>query len=363
MFHQRAALSISALSKNYSRSCICRHLPMNRRFAPIVPKLPPSRSALINDRYFTFRYLTTSDIGMERGDPLAEGVPGLKLWDRTKVERDVARRARYVSKLSKFLIESANLPADLKEYLETATDEEILADLIRPISWETDAGPLSTLLEEVKRHLVLFGSTKGIAASDAEKVVGALHLEAWTVATRPGRARKSVQGGRSSRCAPRRPRQRDGRDPPKVAEPTGPIRYPFELPFYVSYIADNVPTLGSNFLLAGRDTLTNRRRSQDLSSIVGSSHRLSRMPRRSADGRGARRGKTRCSGVSLASIMVSSRPVARRSAGEKRSAKRICPASSKSIRPASTAARDERPAADHCRHRAARRRSRTASTA
>jgi hypothetical protein len=121
---------------------------------------------------------------MERGDPLGEGVPGLELWERSKLERDAARQARYVSKLRAFLIESPNLPADLKEYLGTATDGEILANLIRPISWETDAGPLLTLLEEVKRRLVLFGSTKAIAARDAENVVGALHLEAWTVATR-----------------------------------------------------------------------------------------------------------------------------------------------------------------------------------
>jgi predicted phosphohydrolase len=121
---------------------------------------------------------------MEQGDPLGQGVPGLELWARAKVERDAERQAAYILRLRTFLAGMDRLPQDLKGYLRTATDAEVLADLVRPITWETGAGPLEAVLQEIKGRLVTFGHAKGVAARDAEKVVGALHLEAWTVATR-----------------------------------------------------------------------------------------------------------------------------------------------------------------------------------
>jgi hypothetical protein len=135
-------------------------------------------------RRIAFHYLTTSNAGMEKGDPLGQGVPGIDLWEKIKTESDPARRAALVEKLRVFLSNLEGLPQELKDFLAERCLNEVLDKLIMPITWHTSAESSEMVLKEIRDFLVLHGNREGIGAGDAEKVLAALHYEAWRVATK-----------------------------------------------------------------------------------------------------------------------------------------------------------------------------------
>lgn len=135
-------------------------------------------------RQIRFRYLTTSEIGSEQGDPLGRGLPGIELWHRAKRSDDTARQTTDLEALKAFLLTQRDLSASLKTFLPSCSNEAFLKELIAPIDWETAAGDVDATLEAIRTRLVAFGSTRSVPARDAEVVVGPLYLEVWRVATR-----------------------------------------------------------------------------------------------------------------------------------------------------------------------------------
>ena len=135
-------------------------------------------------RSIRFQYLTTSGVGKEQGNPFGQNVSGIELWNRLKAEPDKTRLSSDLTALKSFLVGEPDLPVELHNFLRTAADAEIVDGLIVPIEWVTAAPRSSALLQTIKDRLVEHGATQGVAASDAEDAIGALHLEAWRVATR-----------------------------------------------------------------------------------------------------------------------------------------------------------------------------------
>lgn len=135
-------------------------------------------------RNISFRYLTTAAVGMEQGDPLGEGIPGIELWRRAKDISDPARQKNDLTKLRNFLADKDILPQSMRDFLRTATDRDALDKLIRPMDWVTAAGKSEAIEQAIKERLVEYGEKNGFSAADSESTLDRLYREAWSVASR-----------------------------------------------------------------------------------------------------------------------------------------------------------------------------------
>ncbi|MDP6876126.1 MAG: hypothetical protein QF521_21585, partial [Alphaproteobacteria bacterium] len=136
------------------------------------------------ERRIRLHYLTTSEIGTEKGDPFGRKLPGIELWRRAKKSDDLERKSGDLAAIKAFLIEQDGLSDDLKSFLGGCSADELLTDLIEPINWDTGAGDSSDVRTEILAHLIEFGADKQVPVRDAEAVIGHLYDEAWVVATR-----------------------------------------------------------------------------------------------------------------------------------------------------------------------------------
>ncbi len=135
-------------------------------------------------RRVSFRYLTTSGVGQESGGPFGQDRKGIELWQQLKIDPDAPSRTQPIARLKDFLLAESRLPPALLEFLRTATDDQVLEDLVVPIEFVTAAPSSSDLIQSIKRELILHGHRRGIDALTSENVIGALHAEAWSVATK-----------------------------------------------------------------------------------------------------------------------------------------------------------------------------------
>lgn len=136
------------------------------------------------NRRVTYRYLTTSDVGQEDGNPFGNGVRGLELWRLLKSESDSARRARAITSLKTFLIAENRLSVAILDFLKNASDDQIIDNIVLPIDWVTRADTTTVLIRRIKDQLVVHGQSKGIAATSSESTTGHLYFEAWLAATK-----------------------------------------------------------------------------------------------------------------------------------------------------------------------------------
>ncbi|MFN7974768.1 MAG: hypothetical protein U0166_20865 [Acidobacteriota bacterium] len=132
-------------------------------------------------RRLELHFLATARRGVEQGQPLGvEG--GLRFWDRCRSEGvDLAP-------LRNFLAGIESLPSALRDFVRTASDEEIRVRLIRPIRWITEAEGQDLLEEEVARAADEVGEKLlSLRPSEARKVVPSLLKRVWEIAGRKGR--------------------------------------------------------------------------------------------------------------------------------------------------------------------------------
>jgi hypothetical protein len=122
-----------------------------------------------------FRLLTTSTRGFERSNPF-NGVKGLDYWDRCKgTNTDLAP-------LRDFLAQNSTLAVDVRQFVSTASNEDLRNKLIRRIEWASDQGDHEAILELVKRRVVEHGITVySLQPSESEKVVPALYTHVLEV--------------------------------------------------------------------------------------------------------------------------------------------------------------------------------------
>ncbi len=131
------------------------------------------------DMSVKFRFLTRSQIGVERGNPFGEGQAGLHVWKRCSGDEAT------ITKISEFLQTEERISKKVTDFLKGAGPQQIYKQLIEPITWETDSKEASYVAESIKAKLILHGDRQiiPIPPSDSEKVVDSLLAEAWKVAT------------------------------------------------------------------------------------------------------------------------------------------------------------------------------------
>ena len=124
-----------------------------------------------------YRFLTRSQIGVERDKPFGKSQPGLDIWNRCSGDEAA------ITKISKFLQTEAKISKEISDFLKKAEPQQIYDQLIEPITWETDSKGASFVEASIRSKLIHHGDRFHIWPSNAEKVVDALLKEALMVAT------------------------------------------------------------------------------------------------------------------------------------------------------------------------------------
>lgn len=136
-------------------------------------------------RRVRFRYLTTSTIGIELGNPFGNDLSGIELWRSVKQNDASGRRATDLNMLRDFLLSQSSLSEALKKFLNNCSSSDFLSELVEPIDWDTGAASSADILTVIHDRLVTFGHMQQIPPRDAENAIGALHFHVWKVATTP----------------------------------------------------------------------------------------------------------------------------------------------------------------------------------
>ncbi len=97
-----------------------------------------------------FQFLTTADRGRERSKPFGE-LKGLDLWDNCKQQGSNPKA------LGDFLSRQQHLPKELRDFIKTATDEQLRLELLIPIEWNTGGNPQPFVEEAVRRKVSGYG--------------------------------------------------------------------------------------------------------------------------------------------------------------------------------------------------------------
>ena len=115
------------------------------------------------DKEIHCQYLTTSEIGKERGIIFPNEQPGLLFW------RTAAREGSDLEPLREALRKIEFNSASLKDFIEKAGAEDLRKKLLRRIKWESGAQNHESLEQSIKDSLVYLGESRGILAADSEK--------------------------------------------------------------------------------------------------------------------------------------------------------------------------------------------------
>ncbi len=127
-------------------------------------------------RNVSYRYLTTSSICVEKGNPFGKQEAGLTLWEKCQKGREG------VKPLKEFLLEQENLSSELRIFLSQANENSILEQLVQPMTWETESEDASYVIESIKRKLIVIGENYGIISFEVTRVAERLFSEALTTA-------------------------------------------------------------------------------------------------------------------------------------------------------------------------------------
>ncbi len=131
------------------------------------------------DRDVKFRLLTKSKIGKEQGNPLGMDKPGLEVWSRCSGDEAA------IEKISDFLQTDGKISAEVNDFLNEASPQEIYEQLIEPITWDTDCKPSSFVEQSIHEKLAYHGHWHRISPSAAKKVFYPLINKVWKVAGQP----------------------------------------------------------------------------------------------------------------------------------------------------------------------------------
>ena len=134
-----------------------------------------------SDRHVKFRFITRSEVGVERDKPFGNHQQGLRLWSRCSGEEET------IKKISEFLQNQEQISNQIKDFLNQADDlQKIFEQLIKPINWETGSPDAITIEQSISEKVILQGNELGLLPFDSNKVFDALLNEAFTVATHGG---------------------------------------------------------------------------------------------------------------------------------------------------------------------------------
>ena len=125
-----------------------------------------------------FQFLTRAAIATEQGD-LLNRRPGIVVWREAAAGDSVSCEL-----LRTFLLEKFAGNSELKSYLETATSQELIADLFRLFEWITEEPDTEVIQEFIRRRLIDHGDRNGCRPSNSASVINDLYSHCWEVAQR-----------------------------------------------------------------------------------------------------------------------------------------------------------------------------------
>ncbi|OHB60302.1 MAG: hypothetical protein A2Y12_04315 [Planctomycetes bacterium GWF2_42_9] len=121
-------------------------------------------------------YLTTANIGKEKGLVFPDNYTGLTYW------RVAAREGSNVEPIRSALL-NLNLPADINDFIKTAEPDELRDRILRKITWTCNREKLVSLDQTIRDLLVDIGVQLGFAPTDSERAMGSLIFEVLKKAT------------------------------------------------------------------------------------------------------------------------------------------------------------------------------------
>ncbi len=131
------------------------------------------------DQCVKFRFLTTSKIGKERGNPFGVDNKGIECWIRCSGDKET------IKKIRECLLDQVQISDEVKTFLKEESLQDIYEQIIQPITWETGSKSISFVERSINDKLVLHGNLQPIPVppSDSRKVVDPLLKEALKIAT------------------------------------------------------------------------------------------------------------------------------------------------------------------------------------
>ncbi|GAH89492.1 unnamed protein product, partial [marine sediment metagenome] len=87
-------------------------------------------------RAISYKFLTSTTIGIEREKPFGPNLAGIELW------KQCSRDHSKISTLQAFLAEKSSLPDALKTVISEMDEPTFLDMIIKPVQWVTDAGDI-----------------------------------------------------------------------------------------------------------------------------------------------------------------------------------------------------------------------------
>lgn len=130
-----------------------------------------------------FRFLTTSERGLEQANSFG-GIRGLDYWDQCK------RPNTDLGPLRLFLRRRDDLPSDLREFVATASDDELREELIKRVEWDTGQKDRTYIEELVTQKVIHYGThVHALQHSECVKAVSYLFKHIWSVILQEGNRR------------------------------------------------------------------------------------------------------------------------------------------------------------------------------
>jgi len=116
------------------------------------------------DKVIEYYFITTSQRGKERGKPFGD-TSGLDYWE------SIEHLKKEIAPLKDHLLKNKDLSSEIKQYINSATDDEIRNELIKRIKWLTGSKDLKSIQELVERKVCLYGNKRNVPYQISLKVV------------------------------------------------------------------------------------------------------------------------------------------------------------------------------------------------
>ena len=151
-----------------------------------------------------FRFITTSAIGAEQGNPFGDHKSGLKIWRECVATRDITQAAKLQAFLATdttttahFNVNTANNLAtpdpNLLTFLKTASSEKVIEQLIVPMSWEVESVDEDVVRESVGLALRAYGERLRFRPQESMAALDRLYRVTAETAKKKEERRKSLE--------------------------------------------------------------------------------------------------------------------------------------------------------------------------
>lgn len=114
-----------------------------------------------------YRFVSTSPVAKEIGAPFGQS-GGLDLWNECRGNEATVENIR------RFLLGEKYFVGNLLTFVASSTPKKLFQDLIARISWDVDQPESPSVIDAIKRKLVLHGDTYSVLPSESEKVAAPL---------------------------------------------------------------------------------------------------------------------------------------------------------------------------------------------